>query len=957
MDFSSSLRPAPGRFERVLSRVVGSALLVLWWLLPLVAASPWPHEGSDLSPDPAVTWGRLDNGLRYAIRANPEPAQRVSLRLLVLAGSLQEADDERGFAHFVEHMAFNGTRLYPKESIVGVLQRFGMAHGPDLNAHTLLDHTIYKLEMPTSQAGRLEEGLLVLREFADGVTFDADEVEREKAVIESERTARNTPGYRSLEALRNFSYPRTPFSERLPIGRPESVRDATPARLRAFYEKWYRADNFVVLLVGDFDVAEAERQVRAAFGSLPAPAGERPDVAAAVRIPANPATFTAAHHSDGIERGAVGVQLIAVTPYPAIDRRADRERTILRNVAFNALTSRLSSMRLREGKKFGAMSVSFANINALANEASLRVDANGRHWRDAVFRAEQEWRRALTHGFTANEIKEITAVGLSTFEHAARTAPTRTSTALADRLANSLVNRRVFTTPETDLEIMRAGLAAATADAVLAEFRRAWGEGKPRLFANGTLPAGIGPAQLVKALEDSARKRVAAPKNADAGEFAYTDFGPPGAVAKRTHHAATDIHCVEFANGVKVNLKVTDFTADAVTFRARFGTGQAGEPSAQPGLRMVMGHGFLSLGLGRHSQDQLAHLSAGVVASITLGVSEDAFTATGSSDGEGAERWLQLLTASLSDPGWRKEQLPEIRQRILYTLQQSARDTGPALNAQRSALLANRDSRYTSPTFDKIKGYSVADLRAWVEPQLKSGSLEIGIVGDFELEAMIELAARTVGCLPPRGAATPVRPVKFVDVVDAKPITVLPVARNGEVSLAWALPPERDHASVRKISVLAAVLANRLKARIREEMGATYSPACGTWRSEVQPERAYLLAGMTCGPGETKRVADAVRAVADELARGAVTEEEFERARQPMIQSTPAQLRTNAYWLGAIVAQAQSRPEDLELVGTRVSDLEALTPADITALAAQTLLSARASVFTAQPAAVTTKKP
>jgi zinc protease len=521
---------------------------------------------------------------------------------------------------------------------------------------------------------------------------------------------------------------------------------------------------------------------------------------------------------------------------------------------------------------------------------------------------------------------------------------------MADGLAASILNHRVFVTPETSLELVRAGLAAATPAACLEGFREAWVAGQPRIFVSGTLPGGIGAVQVAAAARESLRKRVDPARETAADEFAYTDFGPPGTIAQRTHIADLDIHCVEFANGVKLNLKATDFAPDSIRFAARFGSGWTGEPADKRGLRMLMGHGFTALGLGRHKREALNHLSAGVIASFAVGMNENAFTADGSTDGAGAARWLRLLTASLSDPGWHKEELPEIRQRIIFTFEQRDQNTTQALADYLYGKLTGHDPRYARPDFKRVLGYSVADLRAWVEPQLQSGPLEIGIVGDFEPEEMIELAARTVGCLPRRGGPAPVRPVKFDPLPKPKPLTVNATTRSGAVQVAWALPAIHGHADLRRESVLAETLENRLVARIREEMGATYAPAAGVWRSGLQRANGYLIVSLTCEPGDTQRVAEAVRQVADDLARGRVSEEELDRARQPQIQAIPAQMKNNGFWLHGAVLQAQSRPEVLDLPRTRLSDLTQMTADDITALAARVLPAANAALFTAVPA-------
>jgi len=929
-------------------RAAGLWLFLAAWGRAESAAGESAQAASDLAADPAVVWGRLDNGLRYAIRPNAEPRERVSLRLLVLAGSLQETEAERGLAHFVEHLAFNGTRRFPKKSLRGFLAEHGVARGPDLNAFTTATHTLYKLDLPVRDPARLGEALDVLREFADGVRFDPDDVETERGIVASERSARDVPAWRRGVAFRKFAFPGSPLGDREPIGAPEVIRGAQAADLKAFYDRWYRADNLVVVVVGDVDPVQAEARLRAAFASLARPAVPLPD--AAPLLPVVPAEAGAGYLSEGRSEGSVTVELFALMPQPAApDSPARRREALLRAVAFDALKARLHFVQLREARTFGAMEAGFEEFGHLYQIARVLVDANGTRWREAVRRAEEELHSALAYGFTAGELAEAVANRRAHYAFAARAAGTRPSDFLADEIASGIEDHWVFTTPATDLALARDVLAGLTPEQVLAAFRRAWGDGRPRLFVHGMLPAGIGPAQLAAADRLAAQTRGSPPADARAPKFAYASFGSPGAIVSRRAVDDLGIELVTFANGVKLNLKATPFEADSVLLSARFGTGAAGEPANRAGLRLLVPHGFAALGLGRHDRTELAHLSAGVIATLNFSVEETAFAAVGRSDRAGAERMLQLFTAYLADPGWRRGELTDIRNRVAYAYRQTTQEIVSGLALYRFAWTSGHDPRYSQPALGKVCNYSVADLRAWLGPQLAHGPVEIGLAGDFEVDAMIALAARTVGCLPARVAAPGLTAPRFVPVPDPPAFVLATENPIGAVQVTWPAPVAHDHVTRRQVELLAEVLDNRITAQLREERGATYSPHCGVWRSELQPGTAYLIAALSCEPAATRSMAEAVRQIAAGLAQGGVTAEEFERARQPRLLAAPAQMRTNAYWIGACLDTAQSEPERLDLARSRVTDLENLTAAEISARAAEVLPFGRAALFVATP--------
>jgi zinc protease len=244
-------------------------------LKPSVPLEPWSLENVEILPSPKVTWGHLENGLRYAIMPHATPPGRVSMRLLVTAGSLNENDDERGYAHFVEHMAFNGTKHFPAGELVKFLQRQGAVFGPDIGAFTSHTHTLYKLDMPDNSTGTFETGLRVLRDFADGILFEPAEVKRERGVILSEERSNHTLAATTRLALTDFLYKGTRIPDRDPIGLIPTIEHASSPALQKFYQRWYRPENMCVVIVGQIDAKHAEALVRSEFASL-VPSGPAP---------------------------------------------------------------------------------------------------------------------------------------------------------------------------------------------------------------------------------------------------------------------------------------------------------------------------------------------------------------------------------------------------------------------------------------------------------------------------------------------------------------------------------------------------------------------------------------------------------------------------------------------------------------------------------------------------------
>src|SRR5687767_8256028 len=238
--------------------------------------------------DPLITVGTLPNGFRYYIRENRLPQARAELRLAVNAGSVLEDEDQRGLAHFVEHMAFNGTLHFPRQDVGGFMQSLGMRFGAHVNAHTSFDETVYELQIPTNNPALIDRSLLILEDFAHNVTFDPVEINKERGVILEEWRL----GLGADERIQDAQFPillkGSRYAERLPIGRPEIIQNVSHDRLKQFYADWYRPDLMAVVAVGDFNRSTIEAQIRSHFGSIPAAASPKPRPAYA--IPDQPGT-------------------------------------------------------------------------------------------------------------------------------------------------------------------------------------------------------------------------------------------------------------------------------------------------------------------------------------------------------------------------------------------------------------------------------------------------------------------------------------------------------------------------------------------------------------------------------------------------------------------------------------------------------------------------------------------
>jgi zinc protease len=918
-------------------------------LLPagdLRAADPIPlaHEGSDIAPDAAVTWGLLENGMRYAILPNAEPPDRVSMRLYVDAGSLMENDDQQGLAHFLEHMAFNGTKNFPAGEMVEYFQRLGMGFGNHTNAHTSFNETVYKLELPKAEAAMIDEGLTLFRDFADGMLLDSQEIEDERGIVLSEKRTRDSVGWRTFVEQLAFAFPEQLVSRRLPIGTEEVISGAPRERFVEFYEQWYTPDRMAVVVVGDVEAAAVEEAIRRHFGSLPA-REKRP--APPMGEMAKRGFATHYHHER--EAGETSVSIEALKPRvdPPDDSRRRLEDLEL-TLAHRIVNRRLERLVKEPGSPLSSASMNGGDFFELgfALHSSIDADCKPEDWQSALALIEQELRRALEHGFTEAELTEAKANVRRAFEDAAKQMATRQSRNLADQIASRLGSRRVFTSPADDLPRVVAALDSIDAERCRARLAGLWESANETLvLVSGNAVVEEPATAIAAAFEQSRLVAVAAPEETEVGDFAYDELPKAGPVASREEVEDLAVTRLRFANEVRANLKPTDFEAESIHVKIRFGSGLITQPT--PGLAFFLGGTFVNGGLEAHSDDELKALFAGRSVSVHFDVADDAFTLSGRTTPEALEDQLVLMRAYLTNPGFREEAEVEFRGGLDYLYQQLERTPGGFSQYEVARFLRSGDERFGFPPRPAVEALSLSQAREWIQPSLEKGYLEISLVGDFDREAAAELLARTFGNLPAREAEKPRledrRLVSFPEG-QKRDFTFPSEIPKAMVTVHWPTTDIFEIERTRRLGMLSAILDDRLRKKIREELGDAYSPFAHNLPSDTWKGYGYLFASVTVDPAQAAKVETVVSEIAAELATGtAIDEDELERARKPQLVSIEEMRRTNRYWMGSVLEASQEYPQRLDWSRSFVDDYRNISVEEINALAAE-FLKAEAQV-------------
>lgn len=893
----------------------------------------WGTTLYDIPADPAIRYGTLPNGMKYAIQRNTTPKDSASVRMLFDFGSVGEAEDERGLAHFIEHMAFNGSTNVPEGEMVKILERKGLSFGADTNASTGFDQTIYKLDLPQTTDDLIDTALMLMRETAGNLTLNPEAIDRERGVLLSERRTRDNFGLRRIVDYLGFVAPDAPFANRLPIGTDEVLTGASAETIRSLYERYYRPEKATLVMVGDFDPDAVEAKIKARFSDWQ---GVGPAGAA---LPMGTVDLNRGTLVDTFVDPAVPsiVTLNSFQPYRQRPETVAENRQVLLEALGSAIVNRrIEQIANRPDSPILGGGVSLDDFFDTARTSAINLTANDGQWREGLAIADAERRRAISYGFTEAELAEQLANFELAFRTAAEQAGTRRSSTIADTIVASVEDEEIVPTPAFSLQLFQQLKPTMTTDAVADAFRARWTGSPPLIHVSTKTPIEGGEAAVLAAYRAAEATAVAAPAAASAATFAYEDFGAPGAIVADTTIADLGIRTVRFANNVRLNIKRTDFEQGKVRYAVRVGSGELQLPADQPGLGFLMNQSFANAGLGRQSFDELRQVLAGRDVTPGLTVGADSFGASGTTTPADLPLQMKVTAAFVTDPGFRPE--AQSRWEGLVPLISSQLQATPQAVAARDVprLLASGDGRFGLPDEATMRARSLGELKTALTPALANAPIEIAIVGDIDPDAAIAAVAQSFGALPERQASfgdfADRRAVRFP--ADRSPVTL---THSGQADQAlamayWPTDDDADPVEEARVDLLSDVMGLMLLEEIREKLGATYSPSASSSLSSVYTDYGVFGTSVIVEPGRADEVFAAVDRIAGELRTTPVDADLLDRARAPILERIAKNRRENAWWLG-VAGRAQSEADRLDRVRALEATVRAITPADLQAMA------------------------
>lgn len=911
--------------------------------VPKEEPRPWLYENSDVPIDQAWTFGTLSNGLRYAIRRNTVPPGQVSIRLRIDAGSLMEREDEKGYAHFMEHLTFRGSKYVPDGESKRIWQRLGVTFGSDSNAQTTPTGTTYALDLPDATPGGLDESIKILAGMMTDPNIIPVAVDAERAVVLAEMREGTNVATRVGDASRALFFAGQPLGSHAPIGTADALNAATASTMQAFHDRWYRPENAVIAVSGDIDPAAIEKLISDHFSAWKG-TGE-PQPLPDFGVPDPDAPSSAVVVQPGLP---AGISAVWLRPWkPKADTIVYNQRKLADMVALQMINRRLEAAARRGDASFLQASVDVQDISRSVNATFLSITPLGNDWEKALADARAIIEDAKDRPVTEAEIDREFVEFETALAIAVENQDTEPSAKQATDLVSAVDIRETTVSPQAALDIYRGARPMMTPDYMLDATRRVFTADAVRamLVLPETEPNAEGrlAAALTAPVDPAKDVRLAA------SSVTMDDLPalpPPGTVASREATGIPGMEAITFSNGVKLTLFANDAESGKVRVNVRFGHGLLGLSPKKAQPTWAAGYVLAANGIGKLGQRELDDLTSGRRLGFDFGIDDDAFELSALTRPADYQDQLRLFAAKLYAPGWASEPVERAKAGLLAAYDASSTSPNAVLGRDLAWLLRNRDMRFRTPGKAEIAALTPDQFRAFWEPVLASGPIEVQLFGDVKAEEAVAAVAATFGALPAREerkAKRSNRNIRFPRH-NREPLVLYHEGDEDQAAAVIAWPTGAglsDVKEARQLDVLAQIINDRLFEKLRAVDGAAYSPnAQSDWPLGFEKGRGYLAVMSPLKPERIDYFYKLVREIAADLAARPVSGDELRRTLAPMSQMLARASTGNAFWMSQMEGSTRD-PRYVTAMKTMPGDLLSVTPDELRALAARYLVDAK----------------
>lgn len=924
-------------------------------MLMAVPVSGYAQQMPPIPVDPNVRIGKLDNGLTYYIRHNEYPKGQADYFIAQKVGSIQEDDNQRGLAHFLEHMAFNGSKNFPNNSLVHWLESVGVKFGRNLNAGTGFDQTTYYFtQVPTDRESVQDSCLLVLADWADGLLLEDEEIDKERGVIHEEWRSRNVGQQRIMESALPVLYPGSKYADRMIIGTMEIVDNFPYQVLRDYYEKWYRPDLQGIVVVGDVDVDRIEGKIKEIFSPIKMP--ENPAKREYYEVPDNEETIYYIGKDKELSQAIVQLMFKSEARPDSLKGTLDY---MLENYAMDMimsmLRSRLSDMMSKPDAPFAIAQAFNGNyIYAKTKDAATFLAVpKGNDIMPAFEAIYREALRAKRGGFTASEYDRARSEYLSQLENRYKNRNTITNTELADNYVNNFHDNEPIPGIEQEYQIMSMLSQQINVNMLNAVMGGLIPDNNTVVLAmlpdNGdfVIPT---EAQLAEAMKRVAAEDIQAYVDEVKSEPLIPELPAPGKIVSTSTDDVWGATVWNLSNGATVVIKKTDFKEDEILFRA-FALGGTSKLSAEydDALR-VFPYMTQQTGLGDYTSSDLEKYMAGKQASVSFGFDDYDRMLSGSTVPKDLPVLMELIYMTFKDVTITQDEFDATKNLFAGYLQNQEANPEFQFGKQLKEYLY-KSSRMYPVTVDLLKNASRDKILDIIHTELANpGEYTFFFVGNVDVEALKPLVEQYIASLPGKAVKDePITPDPNLSLragSGTKQVTYPMDTPQTWVAIVSTADLPYSSKDVKVASMAGQILSARLIKNVREDKGAVYSiSASGGMTREPAINNVVIQSVFPMKP-EMKDEVLAIIAGQFEDMTDNISDEELAKVKEFMLKEANANFKQNGAWISSMV-NYQIKPVDT--FTHSIEEINSVTPDDVKKFMKQVMKQNNYQVFIMDP--------
>lgn len=931
--------------SKFLVRLMGVSLAVCC----LLGTSTLFAQETPLPSDETVVTGQLPNGFTYFIKQNSTPDNRAVLYLANKVGSILETEEQLGLAHFTEHMAFKGTTNFPKNELIEYLQRAGVKFGADLNAYTGFDETVYQLPIPSDDPELLANGVRILRDWAQNVLMETEEIESERGVIFEEKRQRKGLQQRVQEQTLPILLKGSRYVDRLPIGEERVFMHFDPEVIRGFYRDWYRPDLQAIIAVGDFDVEEMESMIREMFSDLKMPANplERPDYKVEL---SGENTYLVI-----LDEEITNTSIQIINKYQINPNRTEESllRSLSGNIFNSLLNTRLGDLRKQSDPPFVSASVQIGSVFTGVGSANITVTPKPGETERAFAAVMTELQRVRQHGFTQSELDRAKHSVLQSQAAAYRERDKIQSSTLADRYLQAFLKDLPYPNTEFYYHFYTNNIDRITLEDVNAHISKFYPEENRDIFVLGPQKeAGNLPSeeQLLAWFDEFGSLQTEAYADVDISGELVPQLPPAGKVVTKERNEAIGTTTLIFSNGLRAVLKPTDFRNDQIMIGSfsKGGSALYGEEDFQSAINApgIVGQS----GLGNFDSKALPRKLTGKQVQVRPYLSDYFEGIGGGSSQEDLETALQLIHLYFTAPRVDADLIEGILKNARENIKNRYQVAGNVFSDTINQIMSGYHWRKAPTTLEKIDEIDAQrSLEIFRERFADAGDFTFVFTGSFDEEKIIPLLETYLGSLPSQGRQEEIRDIgiespkgaltKFVREGKEERATVQMII-NGDY--------EYERESGVYFNALQSVLQYRIFERLRNQESGVYSPGVRVNQGRIPTPTYNVSVSFTTDPERVDYMVEVTKEELAKLAAEGPTDEEIAKVVAESTRSFEVNSKRNEYWHNSIMSYLQLEEDPTEILDAE-ERFKSISASKLKAFAARYLDADRVKTFVLLP--------